>query len=107
MSGLEINRALLTELQDRSSNRWNIIAIWGDQGPPIPPNPRPADWEAVYRTKQDERFAALRLMVENREEMEAEDEARRAAGDAEGAGSVGGTGGAGGAGGGVTDMEGQ
>lgn len=102
MSGLEINRALVTELQDRSSDKWNIIAIWGDQGPPLPPTPRPLDWDATFRTKQDERLAALRLMVENREEMESEDAARRAAGGAEGAGGIGG-----GVGGGVTDMEGQ
>ena len=73
MVGIELNRALLLELQDRKSPRWREVEVWGEVGPPVIPHPKPQDWEATYLKKQDDRYAELELMVTNKEEAEREE----------------------------------
>ena len=76
MVGIEVNRGLLDELKDRDAAKWREVAVWGEAGPPLAPQPRPQDWETRYRAMQDDRYAELELLVTNKEEADKEAEQR-------------------------------
>ena len=71
MAGINMTRALLDQLADRSSSQWRDaslqLVVWGEGGPPVAPRPTPANWDDTYLARQDARYEELEILVRNQE----------------------------------------